>query len=101
MVEERPKKIVREDKETRKMLSQITSQLKPLSELSMAIIMKADLQAYTEEQYDQLVALAHEGMAFLAQLQLGDTITSEWIKERDNLVERAQRLIADAPNASS
>ena len=73
--------------------------LKPVSELSQEIVTRADLQAYTEDLYNQLVSLAYEGMDFLRNTELEQVISPEWILKRDELVNRAERLVLDAPNA--
>ena len=88
-----------EDKTTSQLLADIVRLLKPVSELSQEIATRADLQAYTENLYNQLVSLAYEGMDFLRNMELGQMISPEWIIKRDELLNRAERLILDAPNA--
>jgi hypothetical protein len=88
-----------EDQSVQQLLTQIQQQLQPLTELSTLLITRAEIQAYTEDLYNQLVNLAHEGIQFLGSVQLGQVIDSEWIEERDGIVQHAQRLVLDAPNA--
>src|SRR2546421_185209 len=88
-----------EDKTTRQLITDIVRLLKPVSELSQEIVTRADLQAYTEDLYNQLVSLAYEGMDFLRNMELGQIISPEWVTKRDELLNRAERLILDAPNA--
>ena len=51
-----------DDKTTRELLADIAQLLKPVSELSQEIVTRADLQAYTENLYNQLVVVAQSGM---------------------------------------
>lgn len=88
-----------EEKNVREILFEIHQKLKPLSELSASIITQAELQAYTEDLYNQLVQVAYNGIGFVQKLEVGQTVTQEIVDERDALVARAQRLILDAPNA--
>jgi len=88
-----------EDQSVQQLLAQIQQQLQPLTELSTLLITRAEIQAYTEDLYNQLVSLAHEGIQFLGSVQLGQVIDSEWIEERNEIVQQAQRLVLDAPNA--
>jgi hypothetical protein len=69
-----------------------------LDELRASLVTRAQLQEYTEEQYNSLLLLAKEGMEFLSACQPGNVIDDEWIAVRDDLLGRAQRLIQDAPN---
>jgi hypothetical protein len=69
-----------------------------LDELRESLVTRAQLQEYTEEQYNSLVLLAKEGMEFLSTCQTGNVIDDEWIAVRDDLLRRAQHLIQDAPN---
>jgi hypothetical protein len=88
-----------EDRTTRQLLADILGLLKPVSELSQEIVTRADLQSYTEDLYNQLVSVAYEGMDFLRNIELGQVISSEWLIKRDELLNRAERLLLDAPNA--
>ncbi len=88
-----------EDKSVKQLLTEIARQLQPISELSLALATQAELQAYTEDLYNQLVQLAYEGMDFLNTLQAGDVVSPEWIARRDELLIKARRLVLDAPNA--
>jgi hypothetical protein len=65
--------------------------------LQESLILRAQLQEVTELQYNSLLQLAKEGIEFLQNCHAGDIVTAEWIARRDNLVERAQMLIQDAP----
>ena len=69
-----------------------------LDELRETLITRAQLQEYTEEQYNALILLAKEGMEFLNSCQQGDVIGEEWIAVRDDLLGRARYLVQDAPN---
>ncbi len=89
-----------EEKTSKEYLAEIAELLRPVSEISTRLVNQADIQAYTENLYNQLVALAYEGIAFLNELQEGQVITREWIVRRDELIRRAERLILDAPDAS-
>lgn len=88
-----------EDKTTSQLLADMVQLLKPVSELSQEVVTRADLQAYTENLYNQLVSLAYEGIDFLRNTELEQVISPEWIAKRDELVSRAERLVLDAPNA--
>ena len=88
-----------EEKSVKQILAEIHEQLKPISELSVSIVMQAELQSYSENLYNQLVQLAYEGIGFLEEFKAGDVVSEEWIAKRDDIVARAQRLILDAPNA--
>ncbi|GHO86621.1 hypothetical protein [Dictyobacter formicarum] len=88
-----------EETNVREILLEIHQKLKPLSELSASIITQAELQAYTENLYNQLVQVAYDGINYVKKLEVGQTVTQEMLDERDMLVARAQRLILDAPNA--
>lgn len=65
--------------------------------LQESLVLRAQLQEVTEMQYNTLVQLAKEGIEFLQSCRPGDIVTAEWIARRDDLVERAQMLIQDAP----
>lgn len=88
-----------EQKTSKEYLAEIAELLRPVSELSIHLVNQADIQAYTENLYNQLVVLAYEGIAFLDELHEGQVITAEWIARRDELIHRAEKLILDAPNA--
>ncbi|GLV58358.1 hypothetical protein KDH_51910 [Dictyobacter sp. S3.2.2.5] len=88
-----------EEKSVGEILLEIHQSLKPLAELSAAIITQAELQAYTENLYNQLVQVAYDGISYLKTLEVGQTVTQEMLDERDELLARAHRLILDAPNA--
>ncbi|BCL79300.1 hypothetical protein ccbrp13_17650 [Ktedonobacteria bacterium brp13] len=88
-----------ENQSVQQLLAQIQQQLQPLTELSTLLVTRAEIQAYTEDLYNQLVSLAHEGIQFLGGVQLGQVIDSEWIEKRNEIVQQAQRLVLDAPNA--
>jgi len=88
-----------EKKSVEQTLSDIHQLMKSISELSETIITQAELQSYTEDLYNQLVQIAYEGIAFLQSFQVGQVITSGMLETRDALVQRAQRLIMDAPGA--
>ena len=68
-----------------------------LQHLQESLILRAQLQEVTELQYNSLVQLAKEGIEFLQSCHAGDIVTAEWIARRNELVERAQMLIQDAP----
>ncbi len=68
-----------------------------LDQLRESLVTRAQLQEYTEEQYNALMLLAKEGMDFLNACQRGDVIDDEWLVVRDDLLRRAQRLIQDTP----
>lgn len=63
------------------------------------LVTRAQLQYYTEAEYTALMKLVHEEIAFLASLQAGDVITPEWIKQKDELAERANRFLQDMPTS--
>ena len=87
-----------EKKSVELMLSDIHQLMKSVSELSETIITQAELQSYTEDLYNQLVQVAYDGITFMLSFQVGQVITSEMLATRDELVQRAQRLIMDVPN---
>lgn len=86
-----------EDKTTRELLAEIVQLLQPVSDLSVEIVTQADIQSYTERLYNQLVALACDGITFLKEAREGQIITYAWIEKRDEFVRRAEKLIIDAP----
>ncbi len=86
------------EKTSKECLVEIAELLRPVSELSTRLVTQADIQAYTEKLYNQLVALTYEGIDFLKEVQEGQIITAEWIERRDALIRRSERLILDAPN---
>lgn len=88
-----------EKKSVEQMLAEIHQLMKSVSELSETIITQAELQSYTEDLYNQLIQVAYDGIAFVLSFQVGQVITSEMLATRDELVQRAQHLILDAPNA--
>jgi hypothetical protein len=63
--------------------------------LQRALITRAQLQAWSEQQYNDLVELAKEGIEFFSEAQVGDVVTADWIEQRDELVARARRFIID------
>jgi hypothetical protein len=68
-----------------------------LDQLHESLVTRAQLQEYTEEQYNALLLLAKEGMDFLSACRRGDVIDDEWLAVRDDLLRRAQRLMQDTP----
>jgi hypothetical protein len=82
-------------------VNQTLAEIKRLNEhlqrLQESLILRAQLQEVTELQYNALVQLAKEGIEFLQGCRAGDIVTAEWITRRNDLVERAQMLIQDAP----
>ncbi|HZR41748.1 MAG TPA: hypothetical protein VFB12_16630 [Ktedonobacteraceae bacterium] len=66
-----------------------------LEALQRALITRAQLQAWSEKQYNDLVELAKEGIEFFSEAQVGDVVTTDWIEQRDELVARARRFIID------
>lgn len=74
-------------------LAEISKHQAALADLQDILVTHARLQAYTEHQYDELVLLAYEGIAFLNALKVGDVIDQEWCEARDVLLERARKLI--------
>ncbi len=90
-----------DDKVVKQLILEIHQQLKPISELSASVVVRAELQSYTEDLYNQLVQLAYEGIEFLAQLEVGQVVDANLLARRDELVARAQRMVLDAPNAQS
>ena len=88
-----------EKKSVEQTLADIHQLMKSVSELSETLITQAELQSYTEDLYNQLVQVAYDGIAFVLSFQVGQVITSEMLATRDELVQRAQRLILDEPNA--
>jgi len=63
------------------------------------LIIRAALQEHSEQQFDKLASVAQEGVDLVSLLKKGDRIDEEWIDKRNWLVEQAQRLIDDAPDA--
>ena len=74
-------------------LAEINKHRAALVDLQDILVTHARLQAYTEYQYDELVLLAYEGIAFLNALKAGDVINQEWCEARDILLDRARKLI--------
>ena len=70
-----------------------------MAQLQESLILRVQLQEITETQYEALVQLAREGIAFLQSCQAGTIVTAEWIAQREDLIARAQALIADANKA--
>jgi len=70
-----------------------------MAQLQESLILRVQLQEITATQYDALVQLAREGIAFLQSCQAGTPVTAEWIAQREDLIARAQELIADANKA--
>ncbi|MBO0778460.1 MAG: hypothetical protein J2P37_06480 [Ktedonobacteraceae bacterium] len=60
------------------------------------LVTRAQLQEYTERQFNDLVQVAREGIKLVMEVVPGDVVRPEWTAQRDVLVERAQRLIQDA-----
>jgi hypothetical protein len=89
-----------EDRTVKQLILEIHHQLKSVSELSASVVVRAELQSYTEDLYNQLVQLTYEGVKFLTQLEVGQVVTTELLMRRDDLVGRTQHLILDAPNAA-
>jgi hypothetical protein len=80
-------------------LSQILAEIKKhqtaLNALQEVLSTRAQLQEYTEFQFDALVKVVQEGIDLINTVREGDTIGPEWITRRDELVERARRIIED------
>jgi hypothetical protein len=75
---------------------EIRKHLAALNALQEALITRAKLQEYTELQFDALVKVAKEGIAFVNAMREGDVIGPEWIARRDEIAGRAQRIIEDS-----
>lgn len=82
-------------------VTQIVNEMKSyqenLNDLQEALVLRAELREITELQFNALVQLAKEGIEFLNIMHRGDIIERKWIEKRDDLIERAQLLIQDAP----
>jgi hypothetical protein len=78
-------------------LAAIRTQQTQRDALRDMLVTRARLEDYTEVQYTALVELAREGMNVLAALQAGDTVVSEWIARRADVVRRAGRFLSDVP----
>jgi hypothetical protein len=76
-------------------LTEIRKHQAALNALQEALTTRAQLQEYTEIQFDALVKVAQDSIAFVNAVREGDTIGPEWIARRDELVERARRIIED------
>jgi hypothetical protein len=85
------------DLSVKQVLAEMSKHYKALDELQEMLITRAQLQEYTEEQFNALAMLAKEGVELVGRFREGDVIDAEWIATRDSLVGRAQRLIQDAP----
>jgi hypothetical protein len=86
----------RQDQPVDEILKRMKRHQDALNALREILVTRVKLQYYTETQFNELLALAREGMALLDRYNVGDVIGPEWIAERDTLVERAQRLIQGA-----
>jgi len=89
--------IPQEDLTVNQLLDEMKSSQEMLSILQEALILRAELRQITEMQYDMLIELAKEGIEFLSHSHRGDIIGHEWISKRNELIERAQLLVQDAP----
>lgn len=86
-----------DDRAVKQLIREIHEQLKPISELSASVVVRAELQSYTEDLYNQLVQLTYENIGFLTQLELGQVVDATLLVHRDDLVGRAQHFVLDAP----
>ncbi|HEY7417319.1 MAG TPA: hypothetical protein VH593_19200 [Ktedonobacteraceae bacterium] len=84
------------DQPVEMVLAAIKKQQEQLNELHEVLITRARLQEYTEQQFNALVDVARGGIELVERLQVGDTVPPDWATRRDELVERARRLIQDA-----
>ncbi len=82
----------RNDLAVEQILAAMRKQQEAFVSLQDALIMRARLQEYAEAQFNMLASLAGEGIEFVNAVHEGDRATAEWIKRRDELVERAKKL---------
>jgi hypothetical protein len=87
--------MVKEDSSVDSIIEAIIEHEQELEKLRSYLVTRAKLLGYTERQYDALLKLGVEGIEFLSGPQAGDVITEEWLAKRQDIVQRAQRLIAD------
>lgn len=87
--------MIKEDSSVDSIIGAIIEHEQELERLRSFLVIRAKLLGYTERQYDALLKLGMEGIEFLSGPQSGDVITEEWLARRQDLVQRAQRLIAD------
>jgi hypothetical protein len=66
-------------------------------ELEKSLILRAQLQQVTEIDYNNLIQVVKEVVAFLGSCQEGDVVDEEWIKKRGTLIEKAAQYLIDAP----
>ena len=82
----------RNDLAVEQILAAMRKQQEAFVSLQDALIIRARLQEYAEAQFNMLASLASEGIEFVNDVREGDRATAEWIKRRDELVERAKKL---------
>lgn len=84
------------DHSVAQIITAIKKQQRMLDTLQEVLVTRAQLQEYTETQFNALVDTTKHGLELIEKLNIGDTITQEWVDRRNELVEMARRLIQDA-----
>ncbi len=85
----------RSDQSVTQIITAIKKQQRMLDSLQESLMTRAQLQEYTEKQFNALVEIAWHGIELVEQLKAGDIVTQEWVDRRNELVETARRLIQD------
>lgn len=60
------------------------------------VILAAELQELTEQQFERLIVVARAGIVLINQLEDGEIVSQEWIIERD-ILTHAVSAILDIP----
>jgi hypothetical protein len=83
------------DHSVAQIITAIKKQQRMLDSLQESLMTRAQLQEYTEKQFNALVEVARHGIELVEQLNTGDIVTQQWVDRRNELVEMACRLIQD------
>ncbi len=83
------------DHSVAQIITAIKKQQRMLDTLQEVLVTRAQLQEYTETQFNALVDITKHGLELIEKLNVGDTITQEWVDRRDNFIGMAHRIIQD------
>jgi hypothetical protein len=85
-----------QDQPVEEILASIKKHWDAMLALQDLLVTRAKIQSYTEKQFEDLAQVARESIELVNKVHVGDVIQSDWIEQRDLLMERARRLLVDA-----
>lgn len=91
----------KEDLATGQLLTRMNYHKTLWNDFFTEVATRAQLQQYTEQQYNALAQLAEEAIALMGTLRVEQIVDVEWIVKRDAILQRTQRFFVDTPIGES